>query len=218
MALNLTRGGLSPAKLTNLATNEDVRFMFNPYEYSISKQNSWEKKSVIGQNIPEVTFQQGGAQTLSLTLHFDSSLDGSDVRNYTNPLWKMMLVDTTAENPRSGKSAPPPVAFQWGRLYFKAIITSMTQKFTLFAADGTPTRAQVDISLEQFVDNTNFPAQTPGATGGGQNAPRSTTYTQGERLDNVSASSGGSGNYRDVAEQNNIDNPLKVRNGQSLKV
>ncbi len=212
-SLNLTKGGLSPAKITNLATNKSVNFMFNPYEYTLSKQNSWNKKPVIGKNLPQVTFQQGGAQTLSLTLYFDSLEAGSDVRVYTDELWKMMMIDDSTENAKSGKGAPPPVAFEWGRLYFKAIITNMSQKFTLFKADGTPLRCTVTISLEQFLDENDFVAQTPGQSSG-QGAPSSTTVREGDRLDHVASSSGS--DHRTVAENNNIDNPLNVPTGTSL--
>jgi hypothetical protein len=217
MTRNLTRGGLVAAKIVNLATREEVRFMFNPFEYTISKQNSWEKKSVMGQNIPQVVFQQGGAQTLSLTLHFDSLPQGTDVRRFTDPLWKMMMVNEQAENPRSGKSSPPAVAFEWGRLYFKSIITSMSQKFTLFNPDGTPVRCSVDVSLEQIIDENNFQPQVAGQSGG-QTAPRSTTVIQGDRMDHIATSSSGSpDNWRSIAETNNIDDPLRIRPGQDLK-
>jgi hypothetical protein len=32
-----TKGGLVPAKLVNLATNDEVNCMFNPHEYSLTK-------------------------------------------------------------------------------------------------------------------------------------------------------------------------------------
>ena len=102
MGMNLTRGGLAPAKLTNLVSGAEVRCMFNPFEYTLTKQNSWENNPVIGQNVPEVVFQQGGAQSLRLTLHFDSLPQGDDVRKYTDPLWKMMMIDPSKRNERSG--------------------------------------------------------------------------------------------------------------------
>ena len=67
--LNLTKGGLAPATLTNLDTNEIVNFMFNPFEYTLSKRNTWQDKPLTGQNLPYINFQQGGAITLKLTLH-----------------------------------------------------------------------------------------------------------------------------------------------------
>lgn len=223
MTLNLTKGGLSPAKIINLATNEEVKFMFNPFEYGITKDNSWERKPVIGENIPMIVFQHGGAQKLSLQLHFDTLAEDIDVRQHTDTLWKMMMVNTAEENARSGKSAPPPVAFQWGRMYFKSIITNMNQKFTLFKADGTPLRCTIDITLEQVADDTTFQPQPTGGSDSSStasasgNRPSSATVIEGDRMDHIAANStGDASNYRQVAEANNIDNPMSIRPGQTL--
>ena len=218
MPLNLTRGGLAPATLTNTVTNEVVRFMFNPYEYTISKSNTWQDKPVAGLNLPMVTFQQGGAQTLNLTLHFDSQAQKADVRGYTAPLWKMMMINEQGISQRSGKGEPPPVAFAWGRLHFKAVITSMSEKVTVFTDTGVPVRCTVEISLRQYLDEADIPPQMPQGSGG-QPASQSRTVVQGERLDHIAAAQGGgSSNYRQIAADNNINNPLNVPSGTSLKV
>jgi hypothetical protein len=218
MSLNLTRGGLSPATIKNTITNELVRFMFNPYEFTISKSNSWQDKPVAGLNLPMVTFQQGGAQTLNLTLHFDSQVQKADVRGYTAPLWKMMMINEQGKSQRSGKGEPPPVIFEWGRLHFKAVVTNMSEKFTVFTDSGTPVRCQMEVSLRQYLDEKDVPPQIPQG-GGGFPAAKTKKVVQGERLDHI-ASSGGGGpsNYRQVAADNNINNPLNVPAGTSLKV
>jgi hypothetical protein len=214
----LTRGGLVPAKVINDSTKEEVPCMFNPFEYTLSKSNSWEKKNVIGQNIPDITFSQGGSISLSLNLTFDTQLTDSDVREHTNKLWKMMMIDSTTEDQVSGKGSPPKVVFSWGKLNFKSVITSMTQKFVLFKEDGTPLRCQVSLTLEQVMDdNAVSPqvqgAQTTGASGGGNQ-----TKKQGDRIDTMAASSTGSANnHRAVAENNNMDNPMKTKNGSKIK-
>ena len=145
-----TKGGLEPATITNVDTSETVRCMFNPHEYTLTKQNRWERGKKKGKNVPKLKFTQGGAQQLKLQLFFDTYADGSDVREHTDSLWRMMMVNADKVNPRSNKSEPPPVMFQWGGLVFAAVITNMSQKFTLFLKDGTPVRATVDISLEQL--------------------------------------------------------------------
>ena len=215
MTLNLTRGGLTPAKLINLATNDEVKFMFNPFEYALTKTNTWETEAGKGVNVPIRVFGSGGAVSLSLTLHFDSLKQGTSVTSYTDPLWKMMMVDTQNVEQRSGKGSPPAVAFSWGRLYFKAIITTMTQKYTLFAADGTPLRAEVTVSLEQYVDEGETPPQIPGQ-GAGQGASNSATVVEGDRMDHIASASGS--DHRTIASNNNINNPLNVPAGTSLHV
>ena len=219
MTLNLTKGGLTPATLTNTVTNEVVRFMFNPYEFTISKSNSWQDKVVTGLNLPLVTFGNGGAQTLSLTLHFDSQSQKGDVRAYTAPIWKMMMINEQGKSQRSGKGEPPPVVFEWGKLHFKAVLTSMSEKFTLFTDAGIPVRCTVEISLRQYLDEADVPPQMIQESGGGQLTARSKKVVQGERLDHIAASQGGgASNYRKVAADNNINNPLKIPSGTTLKV
>jgi len=216
MTSTLTRGGLVPAKITNLSTNKIVLFMFNPQEYKISKTVNWTDQKVTGQNLPKVIFSDGGAPTLHLTLHFDTLAIGStDVRAYSSPLWQMAVIDTTTENARTHKGTPPPVAFEWGRLYFKAIITQISESFTLFTPSGIPIRSVVDIDLKQFLDIAAQPPQVPEQST--QPAPQTTTAVQGDRLDHIAArTTGDASNYRQVAEANNIDNPMQVRPGQTL--
>ena len=213
--MNLTRGGLSPAKIINLSTQDEVPCMFNPFEYTISKQNSWERESTKGKNVPKHNFQKGEAKILSLTLHFDSLAEKRDVRDYTYKLWEMMLIDTQSIDDTTGKGAPPAVAFEWGRLYFEAIITSMKEKFSLFLSDGTPVRSTVDVTLEQHTDDTVYEPQMQGQ-GAGQGAPQTTTATEGDRVDNIASAN--NTDQRTIAEQNNVDDPMNIPPGTTLSV
>jgi hypothetical protein len=192
--------------------------MFNPFEYSLSKQNQWTKEESMGQDVPVRSFSQGSPQSLKLTLYFDTSLDGSDVRTHTDRLWKMMRVDEKNKNQSTGKSEPPHVAFKWGRLYFSSVITSMSQKFTLFKPDGTPIRCQVDVTLEEAKDKNKPKDQAPqkGIAG----APKSASAVEGDRLDNLAAkvADEGVGALRRIAEKNGIDNPLNIPPGLKLKI
>ncbi len=212
-----TKGGLVPAALINLSTSERVHFMFNPSEYTLTKQNTWERKATKGKDVPSVTFKQGGAIKLKLQLFFDTYADSTDVRLYTDMLWKMMAVDQTKKNAQSDKSDPPMVAFEWGKFYFKAIITNISQKFTLFLPDGTPVRTTVDVSLEQVVAEGDYEPQPVGNTTAA--ASQSVTTTSSDRMDTIAADqTGDSNNYREIAEANNIDDPRNVPPGTQLSV
>ena len=212
-----TRGGLEPAVIVNVDTGEPVRCMFNPHEYTLSKQNRWQRGETKGKNVPRLKFSQGGSQTLKLQLFFDTYADAADVRLHTDPLWRMMMVNSDKTNPRSNKSEPPPVMFQWGGLAFEAVITSMTQKFTLFLKDGTPARATVDITLEQLGDEEDFAGQNP--TSGGGEAPKTRLVHAGERLDLIAYEEyEDATQWRRIAEANGLTHPLRLRPGQRLVV
>jgi nucleoid-associated protein YgaU len=212
-----TRGGLEPATIVNKDTDEVVRCMFNPHEYTLTKQNRWQRGETKGKNVPRIKFSQGGAQTLKLQLFFDTYAEGTDVREHTNPLWTMMMVNTDKTNPRSNKSEPPPVSFQWGGLQFDAVITSLSQKFTLFLKDGTPVRTTVDISLEQLGDEEDHPRQNP--TSGGGDAHRTRIVQAGERLDLIAYEEyEDATQWRRIADANGLEHPLRLRPGQRLVV
>lgn len=212
-----TRGGLEPAVIVNVDTSEPVRCMFNPNEYTLTKQNRWQRGETKGKNVPRLKFSQGGSQTLKLQLFFDTYAEGTDVRTHTDPLWDMMMVNTDKTNPRSNKSEPPPVMFQWGGLAFEAVITSMTQKYTLFLKDGTPARATVDITLEQLGDEEDFAAQNP--TSGGGEAPKTRMVHAGERIDLIAYEEyEDATQWRRIAEANGLTHPLRLRPGQRLVI
>lgn len=218
MSPDTTRGGLKPAKLIKIVNDQEVavvRCMFNPYEYTLSKQNQWQEQPTRGKNVGSSSFVKGGSQTLKLTLYFDSSLEeDKDVRKYTDRLWEMMMVEDKSKDKEAGKGVPPEVAFEWGRLYFRAVLTNMSQKYTLFTEDGTPVRCQVDITLEQKIDREDYRKRTdpPPMPDVGTEV----TAVAGDRIDNIAAGSAAP-SMRDIAEANNIDNPLNIPSGARLK-
>ena len=210
-----TKGGLEPAVIVNGDTSETVRCMFNPHEYTLTKQNQWQRGETKGKNVPRLKFTQGGSQTLKLALFFDTYADGADVRTHTDPLWRMMMVNTDKTNPRSNKSEPPPVSFQWGGLSFTAVITNMSQKFTLFLKDGTPVRTTVDLTLEQLGDEEDYPRQNP--TSGGGEAHHTRTVQAGERIDLIAFQEyEDATQWRLIAKANGLTHPLRLQPGQRL--
>ncbi len=212
-----TKGNLAPATIENESTGDKVYCMFNPHEYTLSKQNQWEKKENKGKNIPKIKFKQGGAETLKLQLFFDTYVDGTDVREHTKGLWKMMMVAEDQRNQRNNKSEPPHVAFHWGKFYFEAIITSISQKFTLFDKDGVPLRTTVDVTFLQISDEKNHHGQNP--TSGGGPPVKTHIVKAGERLDWISARAyGDSAYWRLIADANGLRHPLHLCDGQQLVI
>jgi hypothetical protein len=211
----VTRGGLRPATITNLNQTSDViNFMFNPNEFTIDKSITWKAEGGAGQDLPEHVFDKGGAPTVSLTLQFDSQGDKTDVRNYTTKLWKMAMVDTSDVNSKTGKGQPPAIAFEWGRFYFKAILTKISEKFTLFDENGTPLRCEVSLSLTLFEGEGQYTTHSSSSSGSRpEPVPKSKILLQSDRLDHVAGA-----DYRQVAEANGIDNPHNTQSGSSIRL
>lgn len=221
MGLNVTRGGLAKAKIVNKTSGKAVECMFNPHEYTLSKTNTFDSKATMGKNVPKSTYMQGGSQILKLTLYFDTLFEDKDVRKYTDALWEMMMVDESKADQKTGKGEPPEVAFEWGRLEFKAVITTMSQKFTLFKADGTPVRCTVDITLEQKNDVDDYKTEGIEELISPAETPEEVTATEGDRLDNTIAKVAEDNiadAVRKIAEKNGIDNPLNIAAGIKLNI
>ncbi len=214
-----TKGNLAPAVIENLATGDKVYCMFNPHEYTLSKQNQWEAGENKGKNVPKVKFKQGGSENLKLQLFFDTygAQPAEDVRKHTQGLWKMMMVSDEKKNQKNNKSEPPHVAFEWGEFKFEAVITDISQKFTLFDKDGVPLRTTVDVTFKQVTDDQNHHGQNP--TSGGGPAIRTHVVQAGERLDWIAAKAYGDPScWRLIAQENKLRHPLRLREGQLLVI
>jgi hypothetical protein len=218
--MSTTRGNLVPATIYEAdeggnKIGDAVPCMFNPFEYTVSKTNSYSEEPKNQSDSPAVNFKKAGPQTLKLALVFDTYETGADVSLQTNQLWKFMQPDKASSN--SDKKEPPRVAFHWGVFRFAAVITNMTQKFTLFKKDGTPVRAKVDITFTQYTDVNDYPAQNP--TSGGGPVLRTWQLVRGDRLDNIAAEVyGDATKWRQIAEYNNLDHPLAIRPGQRITI
>lgn len=194
-----------------------VDCMFNPFEYTVAKTNTYEQKSRNNSDVPEVEFKSAGPQSLKLTLVFDTYEKDEDVSLKTRDLWKLMESKTRQEGSRTNKVPPPEVAFEWGVFKFVSVITAMTQKFTLFKQDGTPVRAKVDVTFTQHKDLEDYKNQNP--TSGGGPIERIRTVIAGDRLDTIAFTSyGDATKWRQIAEHNKIDNPFALRPGQQIAI
>ena len=210
-AENKTRSGLTAAVIYDIekpATTK-VHCMFNPYEYTIQKSNKFDPVMGAGGKAPTMKFTGSEVQTLGINLIFDTYETGENLLETMDRLWSFMEPkgDTTPD--------PPEVAFKWGSLYFVAVITKMSQHFTLFDKDGIPVRAKVHIDFQQSRDPRDYPRQNP--TSGGGPFQRIRTVIAGDRLDLIANEEyGDSQKWRLIADYNNIDNPLALRSGQQL--
>ena len=78
-----TRGGLVPAKIYKLNKAgkdvDEVVCMFNPFEYTTSKTNTYGEKDNNQSGVPHMEFKKAGSQTLKLSLIFDTYESGKDV-------------------------------------------------------------------------------------------------------------------------------------------
>ena len=208
-----------PSKAYLLPERGDpIYCLFNPAELTVSKSNSWQGGQSKGRNAPEQRFQSGQAATLSLSLTFDTTHEGSDVTIHTTKLLNLMKVDPDLPGGDRGRNSarPPWVEFHWGKLHsFRAVIEKLQLRYTYFASDGMPLRAKVDLSLKQWKDEAELPLQNP--TSSTPMVHSVHTLLPGETLDRVAAL-----HYQDatrwrlIAEANGVIDPLDIPPGTAL--
>jgi nucleoid-associated protein YgaU len=212
-------GELVKATITNLDTSDSIECMFNPGEYTFTKSNNWALSKTRGANVPKLEFNGGNPTDLQVQLFFDTYESGEDVRRkFTNAIWQLAMVNRDKQDPKTKKSTPPQCEFRWGTQWsFKAVVTSISQRFTLFLPDGTPVRAVLDVTFRQVEDEGLYPKQNP--TSGGIAGQRTRTVKEGEMLDWIAAQEYGEARYwRYIAEVNGIDNPFRLKPGTVLSL
>lgn len=193
--------------------------LFNPKEYTFTKQNTWAIAQNSGSNVPSVEFTNGEPATLTLELYFDSYESGEDVRaKYTASLWTLMMVDDRLIDPKSKKKRPPKVRFVWGTSWtFNAVITNLTEKFVLFKENGTPVRSVVSATFKQITDESIFPRQNP--TSGGDGGERLWTVSEGDTLAWISYQAyGASTRWRHIADANELEVVRDLKPGMVLVI
>jgi len=181
---------LAVASIVDIDHGTNVKCMFNPNDYSFSKQNNWTAGNSKGFNLAQYEFGSGQPTILQMQLFFDtysnvksgSNSAPKDVRKeYTNAIWKMVKVDPSLASLSNSQGRPPIVSFQWGSTWsFKSVITSISERFTLFMPNGMPVRSTLDVTFQQIEDESLLPGTNP--TSGGQGGERVWNVKAGDTL------------------------------------
>lgn len=187
------------AKIKVEGTSQTIDVMFNPSEYTISYTVLTAAQS--NNNTSNPSFNEVTLDDFTVKLIFDTYEKKSDVRKLTNNIERLTL--PTVEGAERKK--PPICLFIWGNFTYKGIVSKIIQKFTLFLSDGTPVRAELDVTFKAVVTPEEY------AKNMGIEACRKVwTVKSGDRLDLIANTAlKNPALWRKIAEENNIDNPLE---------
>jgi nucleoid-associated protein YgaU len=206
---------LEKASLTNTVTRERVNVLFNPEEYTVSREVNWAQAAIPGLSAPLLQFVNGSMQTLEMELLLDSREDhrgvaaGTDVRLQTSKVVDLMNIDATTH-------APPPVLFVWGSLTFTCVLARATQRFIMFRPDGVPIRARLQVTFNEF---RNVELEAKEIKRETADYSRRHTVCQDETLSGIAASIYGDPTlWRPIAIRNGIDDPRELPLGAKLAI
>jgi len=195
--------------------SKKVACQFNPKDFSITRTIKWVSRLSKVDNVATREFAGGEPQNLTVKLFFDSTSDGSDVRNKYKTLLEMAQIDETKKDTTTKMGEPPVCMFQWGSyLSYKGVITQIAQNFTMFNLDGTPLRASVDVTFSET--EAEKKGQNPTTR---TEARKVWVVHQGQTLDWIAYQEyGDPACWRHIADTNNLANPMDLRPGQVLKL
>ncbi|HEX2927391.1 MAG TPA: hypothetical protein VHP38_14220 [Ruminiclostridium sp.] len=114
---------------------------FNPDSYKVTTEYEVSSKKQVnrkGHSNSQITGSK--PQTLSLKLFFDTYEKKISVTQYTNRLLALLQNNKTTQTQNSCE-------FVWGKFKFRGLVSSLCQEFTMFLKDGTPVRANMDLTI-----------------------------------------------------------------------
>ncbi|HEY1294124.1 MAG TPA: LysM peptidoglycan-binding domain-containing protein [Chloroflexota bacterium] len=137
---------LEKATIVNTDTNDKLVVQFNPEEYSLNTDNAFAQAAIPGRSAPLLQFTHGNLRTLEMELIFDSYEQRTDVRPKVRQLTGLLDINPDTH-------APPVLLFVWGTLRFTCVLVRANQKFILFLTDGSPARARVQVTFNEFTNS-----------------------------------------------------------------
>jgi nucleoid-associated protein YgaU len=218
-------GARVPASLrcTTLPNIGFVYFDFNPKEITITRTAVRRSMSSPAHGGAQQATQRSEPAKISMS---DVTMEGMDTKlrcdtllTWTSPdsgFLGQLLSTVTGKNL---KTQPPELTFQWGPpmigFMYTVVMQSITVKYTRFTSAGIPVRAKVNLTLFEVPSLLGTLPQNP--TSGGLVGRKAHTVGHGESLQSIATTNyGNPGAWRRIAEVNGIQDPTRVRPGDTV--
>lgn len=215
---------LQKAFFKNLDTGQTMPVQFNPTDLSFSKTAQFAEIAIPGLDAPVLQFIRGGTETLTVDLFFDTTDAGmgENAKSVTDLI--ELFYRLVKQNPDT--HAPPRCLFGWGAptgatksvsnapFWFTCVVESVDRKFLLFSPEGVPLRARLSVKMREYQTIAQMVAELKSA-----DHTKAHVLKRRERLDQISANEYESpAEWRRIADENDLDNPLHVPPGTILKI
>jgi hypothetical protein len=202
-----------------------VPCLFNPKELSVEKSNQFAEINIPGLESPIFQFVRGNARTVTMDLFFDTYEQRIDVRIFTDRITGWDAGSMFSSLPDGAKGlmdidsnlhAPPICIFIWGAFIFQCIIERVSKKYTLFLPEGFPVRATLNVTLKEYRE---VDVQVKEMNLQSADLTKRWTVTSGDSLWSIASKEyGDPGDWRLIANANDIDNPRILYPGQVLVI
>ena len=203
---------------------------FNPTEFSLDKGAQIAEIAIPGLDSPLLQFVRGQNEKMTVDLFFDTTESGmgtgaTSVTTLTDPVYELVKIE-------SARHAPPICAFLWNnnfpgmdiseragnqrRTDFQCVVESIKQKFTLFSPEGVPLRATLSLTLREYK---TLEQQLDQLGLSSPNRTHAHLVQRAERLADIAAHYYiRPGEWRPIAEANNIEDPRRISAGIFLTI
>jgi len=202
--------------------------VFNPTQLVFSKDVTWRSNSSKDAKSAQGTmrFSRVNPETLSIKLYFDVY---EEAARYQAAPWLyipfgLKCPNVLAETQKISKLArvdielhrPPVCDLRWGKqTLFMGVVTHVAQTITLFMSDGTPVRAEVDCTFQEYFrdsDKLRDELHSP-------DVDKTHVVQAGDTLNRIAHELyDNQALWRVIAEANGIDDPRRLTPGQVLRI
>ena len=187
---------------------DDIPVCFNPTQYSLAKSNEFANINIPGLESPLLQFVRGGLSTLTMDLFFDSYEENKDVREYTDKVTNLLRIDKELH-------APPIVRFIWGTPIFTAVLSQVSQTFTMFRSDGIPVRATLSVTFSEYRTELSEKEEVKHS----RDRTKSYILQQGDSLWMLAEKEyGDPAQWRAIAEANRMNDPRLLEPGTEIVI
>ncbi len=192
---------------------KEITVQFNPTDYSLSKGAQIAEIGIPGIDSPILQFVRGTNEKITLKLFFDTTDKGTDVRDETKKFYKLAKINKHTH-------ALPMCRISWGesgmikgdKTNFVGITENINQKFILFKPDGTPLRAELELTFSEYRTLKEQVEELRSYT-------RTRIIKRGDTLSSIAAEEyNDPGEWRKIAEKNNILNPKILKPGKAIEI
>lgn len=201
-------GSVEKAWFFNEDTGSCFDLQYNPKEFKFDKPVQWQPHDEQG-NESTLEFQKAQPATMVVDVLFDTTADGSDVRNsWVNKLLELTnpeITPTSGEAQELEKQRPPIVSFVWGDFYLTGVIESIGVTYMMFSTDGTPLRARCSVKMKEWTPTNDY-AGGGGGTGYGSSSVKLVQMQAGQTISAIAIANGTSAQA--ICDANGIDDPI----------